>query len=136
MQQTENEMEERGCALYPVKIFEGEVSQQNTEDFAEGWCETVPREMQRRVRVSCWGGADPVPVRSTRKSAAHDAEINEGLGGWRMDVLGSGSRVSPARLVLGCAILILLFIFFVTAGMYHKDNAQTVSSLSVLLDAP
>lgn len=57
-------MEGRGYALYPVKIFEGKVSQQNTAVFAEGWCESVPREVQRRVRVSLWGGADPVPVRA------------------------------------------------------------------------
>jgi len=73
-------MERRGCALFPVKIFEGKSSQQNTKVYAEGWCEMVAREMHRRVRVQCCGVCRPCPCegtgKSARASAAYGPEIN------------------------------------------------------------
>ena len=55
-------IEGRDYALFPVNIFEGKISQQNTEVYAKGWCEIVSREMQRRVRVQCCGGAQTLPM--------------------------------------------------------------------------
>lgn len=74
-------IEGRGYALFPVKIFQTKFSQQNTEVYVKGWCEIVSREMQRRVRVQCHGGAQTLPMReepgkSAKVSAAYGPEIN------------------------------------------------------------
>lgn len=73
--------------FFLLMIFEGKFSQQSTKVDAKGWCEMVSREIQRRLRVQCCGGAQNLPMNeepgkpaetrpSAKASAAYVLVIN------------------------------------------------------------
>lgn len=60
MKRSENENTGERLCTFPVKIFEGKFSWQNTQVTLRGWCEVVSKETRRRVRTRCWGQHSPM----------------------------------------------------------------------------